>query len=172
MISASYAHLAQRRELRCVVSGGGLPYSQPMRRRYLIACVCVLGLLCAPAAALAQGGGGSAGDQQYTDPLAGTTTGSQTQPASTTPASSPTTTSAPATSTPSSTTPGSPTSSGQATTSAPATSDSAAPTATTASGTTDSQKTLPFTGINLFALAGVGLGLTASGLLIRIRARA
>ena len=70
------------------------------------------------------------------------------------------------------TSPGSPTSSGQATTSAPATSDSAAPTATTASGTTDSQKTLPFTGINLFALAGVGLGLTASGLLIRIRARA
>jgi hypothetical protein len=64
-------------------------------------------------------------------------------------------------------------SSGQTTT-APTTSDSAAPTVTTASTTTDSgsQKTLPFTGIDLWAVAGIGLTFTASGLLIRIRARA
>jgi hypothetical protein len=145
-----------------------------MRLRPVLACLAVLALLSAPSVSLAQGGGGSAGDQQYTDPLAGTTTPSQTatQPASSTPAS---TTPAPSTST----TPA-PTSSGASSTSAPVTStpssaptsDPTEPTATTAAGTTGAGKTLPFTGLNLWAVVGIGLTLTASGLLIRIRARA
>ncbi len=160
--------------MRCIVSVRRFAILAAMRPCHVIACLCLLGLLSAPAVALAQGG--SAGDQQYTDPLAGTTTGSHTstQPASTTPASSPTTSSTPATPTPASSTPATttPAPSGQATTAAPATSDSAAPTATTASSGTGSQKTLPFTGIDLWAVAGIGLSLTASGLLIRLRARA
>ncbi len=133
-----------------------------MRLRHVLVCLGLLTLLAAacPAVALADGGG-SAGDQQYTDPLGSTKTSSQTETQSqaTAPATTPATTSAP-------------TGTAAATSSSPsATTPGATPTATAATGTA-SGKTLPFTGINVWTLVGLGLTLTASGLLIRLRARA
>jgi hypothetical protein len=134
-----------------------------MRLRHVLVCLGLLALVTAavgPAVALASGGG-SAGDQQYTDPLGSTKTTSQTSTQSQ--ATTPVTTPAPTTAA---------TGTAAATTSAPtATTPGATPTATAASGTS-SGKTLPFTGINVWTLAGLGLTLTASGLLIRLRARA
>jgi hypothetical protein len=127
-----------------------------MRWRHVLVCLGLLALLAGPTVALAQGGG-SAGDQQYTDPFGSTThastTHTQTQPQQTT-------TSAPVTTPPAaSTTPATVTSSADA---------GSTPVATAASS---NGKTLPYTGLDLWTVVGVGLTLMASGLLIRVRSR-
>jgi LPXTG-motif cell wall-anchored protein len=116
--------------------------------------------LAVPAATLASGGG-SAGDQQYTDPFANTpapSTHTTTHTAPVTPAPAPAPTpAAPATSTvPSST----PTVSAATTAAA----DPTTPTATTAN-------TLPRTGYDSRLAGAAGLALTAAGLLLRARLR-
>ncbi len=95
---------------------------------------------------------GSAGDQQYTDPFGATkTTSTQTatgQPTATTPA--------PAT-----------------TTATVATAPGTTPVATAATSTASAGtgKTLPYTGLDLWTVSGLGLTLLVSGLLIRFRSR-
>ena len=127
-----------------------------MRWRHVLVCFGLCALLAGPAVALAQGGG-SAGDQQYTDPFGGGgpkthTTHTTTQAQTTTQA--PTTTSAPPTA------------------SAPAVTPAAAPAATDPTATAaGAGKTLPYTGLDLWTVAGFGITLTASGLLIRTRTR-
>jgi hypothetical protein len=130
-----------------------------MRLRHVLVCIGLLAFVSLGCAAAALAQGGSAGDQQYTDPFGSTKTSSQTttQAQGTSPSTSP----APTTPAPSGT-------AAAATTSSP---DAGTPTATAASGT-DSGKTLPFTGINVWTVAGLGLTLTAAGLLIRLRSRA
>lgn len=123
------------------------------RSRPLIAVLIVLGLLATvvPAAALANGG--SAGDNQYVDPLAGVHSHSG-KSSSSSPATSAATTSTPATST-------------------SAASTATTPTATSAATSTDPSsktKTLPFTGFQDWQAAGLGLVLVASGLILRRRA--
>ncbi len=110
--------------------------------RNLMTALCLFGALAilVPAAALATGP--SAGDQQYVDPLGGSHHGSTTTttaPTTTTPAA-----------TPSSSTPTATTSSASTTT------------ATGSSGSTGS-KTLPFTGMNVWLAAGIGVFMLALG---------
>jgi hypothetical protein len=133
--------------------------------RYVATCLLVLGALALaiPAATLAAGGGGSAGDNQYTDPFAhshtggtvtATLTATATTPTATSPATpAPTTTSAAPAATP--------------TVSAPA------PTATLATSPAGATpRTLPYTGFD-GRLAGVlGVGLIAGGAALRRRTRA
>jgi LPXTG-motif cell wall-anchored protein len=118
----------------------------------------VLGLLATvvPAAALANGG--SAGDNQYVDPLAGVHPHSGTSSSSSA-ASSAATTSTPAASTSPASTATTPT----ATT----------PTATSAATSTDPSsktKSLPLTGFQDWQALGLGLVLVAGGLILRRRA--
>ncbi|MGI8713945.1 MAG: hypothetical protein ACR2NR_12370 [Solirubrobacteraceae bacterium] len=134
----------------------------PRSRLVLAGWLAVLALaLTLPAVSLA-GGGGSAGDQQYTDPFSG----GGTQHSTSTPA--PSTTPSPA----SSTTPAP----------APAPAPSAAPTtsadptatiATSAGGAaTASSSTLPYTGYDLWVGVGFGVTMVAGGLVLRRRAQA
>jgi len=124
--------------------------------------------LSVPAVTLAAGGGGSAGDQQYTDPFAGTST--PTSPTHTA-TSAPTTSATP-------TTPASPTTTAAPATSPPATtSDSppvqptdtiaADPTATIASTSTNQ---LPYTGYDGWLAATFGFVMVGGGLVLRRRA--
>ena len=126
-----------------------------MRWRHVLVCFGLLAMLAGPAVALAQGGG-SAGDQQYTDPFGGSspkthTTHTTTQAATTTTTQAPTTTSTPP---------------ATATATAPAVTD---PGSTSTATAASSGKTLPYTGLDLWTVAGFGLMLTAGGLLIRSR---
>jgi hypothetical protein len=104
--------------------------------------------LMAAGPAFSQGGTStSAGDQQYVDPLTGTTTSSHTSP----PASPPPAASA---------------------ASGSSSSHQASPTTTSSSASTASSagpagRTLPFTGMNIEVLAAVGAGLLGAGLLLR-----
>ncbi len=160
------------------------------RARHIATCLLVLGViaLAVPAVTLAQGGGGSAGDQQYTDPFSH----SQTQTASPTPA---TTSPAPAPTTPSSAggsgsgssgsgssgsgSSGSGSSGSGSSGSGSSGSDSTTPTATTASpsattgsGTSGgSAGTLPYTGFDSWAAGALGLVLVGGGLGLRRVAR-
>jgi hypothetical protein len=140
------------------------------RPRLLIAVCLTLGLLALalPAASLA---GGSAGDQQYTDPFGG----GAAKPAQTTTASTPASTSTPvappATTTaaaPPATTPAAP---AQTTPVAPAAANPTAPdpTATTATSS-DPPATLPMTGYSAWMAGGFGAVMLASGLALRRRA--
>ncbi len=137
------------------------------RPRQALTCLLLLGLLALalPVAALADGGG-SAGDQQYVDPLAH-------QP--TTPHSSPSRTPSAPTPAPTST-PASPSSSA----STLSANTSTTPTATTASGTTTSSSSratvkagqqLPYTGYDGRLAAGLGFVLVLGGVGLRRRAR-
>jgi hypothetical protein len=122
-----------------------------VRFRFVFVCFCVLAILSGPTAA-ALASGGSAGDQQYTDPFGATkTTSTQTatgQPTATTPA--PATTSA---------------------TVATATGTAPVATAATSTASAGTGKTLPYTGLDLWTVSGLGLTLLVSGLLIRVRSR-
>lgn len=129
------------------------------RSRHLATVLLLLGLLtlAAPALALA---GGSAGDQQYTDPLTGTHT--QTHPSSS---------GTPTASTPTASTPTPGTTSG-------ATTSAAVPTATTASApnsttTTSKQavRQLPRTGYDSWLAGSLGGLLMIGGLGLRRRTR-
>jgi len=102
--------------------------------------------LVVPALSLA---GGSAGNQQYTDPF-----GSSSQ-SSTTQAAPPSTTASPAP--------------GTTPASAPATTTAADPTATAATATTSSG-TLPYTGYDVWTGVGFAVTLIAGGIVLRRRA--
>jgi hypothetical protein len=137
--------------------------------RHVVAVLIVLGALALalPALALA---GGSAGNNQYTNPFGSTTPASPPATSSTSsapPATTPATT--PAATTPASTTPPSST----AAASAGATT-TAEPTATAAAGgapstTSGSGPSLPRTGYVAGEAAGFGLVLLVSGMVIRRR---
>ena len=118
--------------------------------------------LAIPAVTLASGGG-SAGDQQYTDPFAGTPPPSKSKTKTTATAPSSPTSTAPvataSTTTPASATPVASTSSS---------SDPTTPTATIASSTAG---TLPHTGYDDWLPAALGFALVGGGLLIRVRLR-
>jgi LPXTG-motif cell wall-anchored protein len=135
--------------------------------RWLATCMLLLGVLVlsVPAVTLASGGGGSAGDQQYTDPFAGTAPGkgkpkttTNSAPTTSTQAAAPTTTSAPPASTP---------------VASPSTSsDPTTPTATIASTTaTATAGELPHTGYDSWLAAGLGFVLVGGGLGLRARLR-
>jgi cytoskeletal protein RodZ len=138
--------------------------------RHLAALLVVLGAfaLAVPAGALA---GGSAGNNQYTNPFGNTTT---SQPTTTTPTQTSSTT-APetTTSTPPPATTESPapaTTSVVTTTDPTATSDpTATAAATPAAGSTTAGKALPRTGYADWELAGFGLVMVAAGFVIRRR---
>lgn len=127
-----------------------------MRWRHVLVSLGLLALLAGPTVALAQGGG-SAGDQQYTDPFGSTTHASTTQTQTQT-TSAPVTTPAATSTTPAT---------------APATATAGSDTTSTpvATAASSSGKTLPYTGLDLWTVVGVGLTLMASGLLIRVRSR-
>jgi hypothetical protein len=124
-----------------------------VRFRLVFVSFCMLAILSGPTAA-ALASGGSAGDQQYTDPFGSTKTSSthtaSSQPAATTPAPS-TTNATVATSTVSGSTP--------------------VATAATSTASAGTGKTLPYTGLDLWTVSGLGLTLLVSGLLIRFRSR-
>jgi hypothetical protein len=123
--------------------------------------------LAVPAGALA---GGSAGNQQYTDPFAGSTgaTQTKTQAAATAPA-----TTAPATTAPAATPPPATTSPDTATTGPPTTGPSTTDPSTTDPTTTAdaTATTLPYTGYADWAAGALGAGLIALGLTLRLRTR-
>ena len=129
--------------------------------RALATGLIILGLLTLTGGvALAQGGGGnnSAGNSQYVDPLAanghskGGSHGSGSQGAS-----------GPITSANTTTTTGSSTLSPSAPTSVTGNASSSS----SSTSTQASSKTLPFTGLNLWACVGLGVGLLAAGLALR-----
>ena len=114
--------------------------------------------LAIPAVTLASGGG-SAGDQQYTDPFAGTAPG-KSKPKTTT-TSTPTTSSQPAATTPAAT----PTTSATPVASTSTSSDPTTPTATIASTTTSTTTgELPHTGYDGWLAATLGFVLVGGGL--------
>jgi hypothetical protein len=125
------------------------------KSRTLLALLLVLGLLTALVPAVALANGGSAGDNQYVDPLAGAPTHSGGSSGSSS-GSSGTTSSGPAN-----------------TPAVAATSTATTPTATSAATSTDPSgkaKTLPFTGFGDWQAAGLGAVLLAGGLALRRRA--
>jgi hypothetical protein len=132
----------------------------------------VLVALAVPAVSFA---GGSAGDQQYTDPFAGSSGGggSGSHTASTTTSSPATTTSSPApaqttASEAPSTTPAVSTSPADPTTAAAVPTTAGEPTATVAGG---SSRTLPYTGYDAWTAVGFGLTLVVGGAAMRWRLR-
>jgi hypothetical protein len=128
----------------------------------------ILVALAVPAVSLA---GGSAGDQQYTDPFGGSN-GSGSHSASTSTSSAATTTSSPAQTTPSaapSTTPAASTNSADPTTAAAVPTTAGEATATMAGG---SSTTLPYTGYDAWTAVGFGLTLLAGGAALRWHLRA
>jgi hypothetical protein len=128
----------------------------------------ILVALAVPAVSLA---GGSAGDQQYTDPFGGSS-GSGSHSASTSTPSPAPTTSSPAQTTPSaapSTTPAASTNSADPTTAAAVPTTAGEPTATMAGGPST---TLPYTGYDAWTAVGFGLTLLAGGAALRWHLRA
>jgi hypothetical protein len=143
----------------------GILVAVPVSRRLLTALLVLVALALAVPAATLAAGGGSAGDQQYTDPFAATSTPTSTHTATPT-----TTPPAPATTAPpptvaTSTQPLAPaaTATPAATTPAPATPE---PTATTARPTT-----LPFTGYDSWLAGALGMAMVVGGITLRRRAR-
>jgi hypothetical protein len=129
------------------------------RSRTLLALLIAFGLLASVGPAVALAAGGSAGDNQYVDPLAGVHPhggGSSSSSSGSSSGSS------------------APASSGSASSPAvAATSTATTPTATSAATSTDpsgKSKTLPFTGFGDWQAAGLGAVLLAGGLALRRRA--
>lgn len=127
--------------------------------RALGACLVMVGLLAlASGVAQAQGGGNnSAGNSQYVDPLGGSShskQGSHSSSSSGSTATTPTTTTTTGSAGSSTLSPSAPSSVGGTTTSATA-------------STTGAGRTLPYTGLNLWACVALGLGLLAGGLALR-----
>jgi LPXTG-motif cell wall-anchored protein len=133
-----------------------------LRLRLAVAGILTVGLLAlaVPAASLA---GGSAGDQQYTDPFSGSSSHTATARASATTTSSPapSTTTAPAASAPD------PTTANAASTTADATTTADEPTATIAT----SSPMLPHTGYDAWTAVGFGIVLIGGGIALRRRVR-
>lgn len=143
-------------------------HTRLMRRpRHAFLVLLILGLagFAVPAVTLAAGGG-SAGDQQYTDPFGGSGGGRATKTTATSTAPTPPPTTPPAT-TPPATAPAT-----APATTAPAPAPGATSTPTAVAATSGRKgKTLPFTGYDgrLAALLGAGLVLGGAGLRIRLR---
>lgn len=133
-------------------------------RRVILIFACLIGLvagsLTGAAAVLASGTNTSAGDNQYVDPLAGTTH------ASSSPTSSP--------SSSSSSSGSSSSSSNSSLSTAPSTLASGSSSSTDPTGTGSSAHggTLPFTGMNIWACVAIGAGLLGAGVLLRRGIRA
>ena len=128
----------------------------------------VLVALAVPAVSLA---GGSAGDQQYTDPFAGGSSGGSGSHTAGTHTSGPATTTsrpAPAQSS-SSPAPVASTSAADPTTATPVATTAGEPTATMAGGSSTS---LPYTGYDAWTAVGFGLTLVAGGAVLRWRLHA
>jgi LPXTG-motif cell wall-anchored protein len=133
--------------------------------RWLATCMLLAALaLAVPAVTLASGGG-SAGDQQYTDPFAGTPAPSKSKPKTTATTPPPATSSTPA--------PAAPTTAPAPTSATPiaSTSSSSDPTTPTATIASSTAGTLPHTGYDGWLAAALGFALVSSGLLIRARLR-
>jgi hypothetical protein len=137
------------------------------RSRFVLAGMLLLVALALalPAVSLA---GGSAGDQQYTDPFSGGSGGGASQTAATTTSAPATTGPAPAqtTSSPASTTPATPTGSADPTSAAAVPTTAGEPTATIAGS---GSPTLPHTGYDAWTAVGFGLTLVAGGAVLRWR---
>jgi LPXTG-motif cell wall-anchored protein len=136
-----------------------------LRTRRLLVGLLLAGLcaLTLPVAALA---GGSAGDQQYVDPVKHKTSSSTT--------TSPSSSGAPSSNTtPSPSTPSAPTTSStlSATPAASTTTNPVATTAATTSTSTHSSKQLPYTGYDDRAAAALGALLVLGGFALRRRTR-
>ena len=116
--------------------------------------------LAVPAVTLASGGG-SAGDQQYTDPFAGTPAPGKSKPKTTATTPPPTTSTAPATPAPATPAP----------TPVASTSSSSDPTTPTATIASSTAGTLPHTGYDGRLAAALGFALVGGGLLVRARVR-
>jgi LPXTG-motif cell wall-anchored protein len=124
----------------------------------------VIGVLAlsVPAVTLAAGGSGSAGDQQYTDPFAGTST--PTSAAHTT--SAPTATAIPTTTAPPA---GAPTTSVTQTTPSPASATGTTISDPTATMASTSAHQLPYTGYDGWLAAAFGFAMVTGGLVLRRR---
>ncbi len=132
-----------------------------MRRAVLtIACLLAVsvGSLAGAAVVLASGTSTSAGDQQYVDPLTGTSSTSQGSPSSSSSSSS--SSSGASSSTGSS-------SASQTPSAAPSGSSSSTGSTATASHASATGKSLPFTGMNVGVCVALGLGLLGTGLVLR-----
>ncbi len=116
--------------------------------------------LAVPAVTLASGGG-SAGDQQYTDPFAGTPAPGKSKPKTTATTPPPTTSTAPAAPAPATPAP----------TPVASTSSSSDPTTPTATIASSTAGTLPHTGYDDRLAAALGFVLVGGGLLVRARLR-
>jgi LPXTG-motif cell wall-anchored protein len=158
-----------------------------LRMRHLLAALLLLGLFAAavPVGALADGG--SAGDQQYVDPLAGNnnshSSSSAPSSSSSAPSSSGSSSGSASSGTSSGDTSSSSASSSGASSSGASSSSSSAPTATTVTGTPVSGTTttsgadpssagqLPRTGYDSRLAAAIGLVLLLAGIVLRRRSR-
>lgn len=136
--------------------------AQVRTSRWLVTCIVLLGALAlaVPAVTIASGGG-SAGDQQYTDPFGGSSPG-KSKPKTT---ASTTTTQAATTSTPvaTSTTP--------VATADPTTAAASDPTTPTATIATSTAGRLPHTGYDSLLSAVLGFALVSGGLILRAQLR-
>lgn len=127
----------------------------------MLACgLVVLGMLLGAGSAVAGGGGGSAGNSQYVDPLSGQPHSGHHKTASSSTSTGTSTTSTTSNSSTLSQSAPSSVSSGT-------TSSQSASTTSSHSSAGSSGKTLPFTGLNLWACIGLGLGLLGAGLALR-----
>jgi hypothetical protein len=147
-------------------------------RRVILTLVCLAGLfvgsLAGAAAVLASGTSTSAGDQQYVDPLTGSTTTSHPSGSSGSTGSG--STGSTGSSGSSSSSEGSSSSTSHSTLSqTPPTAASSTSSSSAASGSGTSAGghggTLPFTGMNVWACVAIGVGLLGMGLVLRRRAR-
>ena len=143
-------------------------------RRVVLTLACLAGLfagsLAGAAAVLASGTSTSAGDQQYVDPLTGTGSSNTSHPSGSSGSGSGSSSSSSGSSSSSSGSSSS-TSNTPLSQSAPSTlnSGTSGSSASSASGTSSGGHggTLPFTGLNVWACVGIGVGLLGTGLVLR-----
>jgi hypothetical protein len=132
------------------------------RRRHVVSCFVALValVLLAPVAALAD----SAGDQQYVDPLGGSTTPGthkSSHPSSPSPSPTPSSQSSSAPTSPA-------TSSASTATATTVAASSSTPAASSDPSGQSSTATLPFTGLDLWPSVAIGIGLLGSGVALRL----
>lgn len=134
----------------------------------MLACLIALSAssLVGAAAVFASGTSTSAGDQQYVDPLTGTTTTSHPSGSSGSSSSSSSSSSGSSSAGSSSSTSNTQLSQTTQSTQGSGTSSSS-DSSGAASSTSGHSGTLPFTGLNLWACAAIGLGLLGAGLVLR-----
>ncbi len=131
--------------------------------RLILIALCLVLSVAALGPAVALASGPSAGDQQYVDPLGGSTGSSSNGSGSSSGNSSASGSGTAAASSPTATA-----SAGSTTT--PTSTSSTGATSTTTGTTTASSRTLPFTGFNVWEGAVIGVVMLGAGLLLRRRA--